>query len=108
MSTPQKAFRTIKKRQVRIRRCQIIVYLHLREEHGQNLELQDGANRTTVGMIFKKEFRRFYFVYLFVRDIERGRDIGKGRSRLPAGSLVQDAILGPRNHNLSRRQMLNQ
>ena len=38
---------------------------------------------------------------------ERGRDIGRGRSRLPAGSLVQGSIPGPRDHDLSRRQTLN-
>ena len=27
---------------------------------------------------------------------ERGRDIGRGRSRLPARSLMQDSILDPR------------
>ena len=27
-----------------------------------------------------------YFMYLFMRDMERGRDPGRGRSRLPAGN----------------------
>ena len=36
-----------------------------------------------------------------MRDTERGRDIGRGRSRLCAGSP------GPWDHNLTRRQMLN-
>ena len=26
------------------------------------------------------------FMYLFMRDTQRGRDIGRGRSRLPAGT----------------------
>ena len=30
------------------------------------------------------------FIYLFVRDTERGRDIGRGRSRLPAAACWQD------------------
>ena len=36
-----------------------------------------------------------YFIYLFMKDTERGSDIGRGRSRLPMGSTVQDPrILG--------------
>ena len=31
-----------------------------------------------------------YFIYLFMRDTERGRDIGRERSRLHAGSLMWD------------------
>ena len=41
------------------------------------------------------------FIYLFMRDTQRGRDIGRGRSRLPAETLMQDLILGPRDHDLS-------
>ena len=45
----------------------------------------------------------FFFLrfYLFIherqreRERERGRDIGRGRSRLHAGSPMQDSILGP-------------
>ena len=40
-------------------------------------------------------------------DIERGRDMGRGKSRLPAGSPMRDSIPGPRDHDLSQRQMLN-
>ena len=39
------------------------------------------------------------------RQKERGRDIGRGRSRLHAGRPTWDSIL--RDHDLSRRQMLN-
>ena len=42
-----------------------------------------------------------------MRDRERGPDTGRGRSRLHAGSPMRDAIPGPRDHDLSRRQMLN-
>ena len=38
---------------------------------------------------------------------ERGGDTGRGRSRLPAGSPMQDSIPGPRDHALSWRQTLN-
>ena len=36
------------------------------------------------------------FIYLFMRDIERGKDKGRGRSRFPAGSLMQDSA-GPQD-----------
>ena len=42
-----------------------------------------------------------------MRYRERGRDTGRGRSRFPAGSPMQDSIPGPWDHNLSQRQMLN-
>ena len=47
--------------------------------------------------------------YLFTRErhTERGRDIGRGRSRLSEGRLMRDSILGPWDHNLSQRQALN-
>ena len=38
---------------------------------------------------------------------ERGRDTGRGRSRLHAGSPMWDSILGLQDHNLSQRQMVN-
>ena len=40
------------------------------------------------------------FIYLFMRYTERGRDISRGRSRFPVGSLMQDSVPGPQNHNL--------
>ena len=42
------------------------------------------------------------------RDRERGRDIGRGRSRFHAGSPMWDLILGLQDHALGRRQVLNQ
>ena len=41
------------------------------------------------------------------RQRGRGRDTGRGRSRLPWGSLMRDSIPGPQDHDLSQRQMLN-
>ena len=35
------------------------------------------------------------FIFLFRRDTERDRDIGRGRSSLPVGSLIWDSISGP-------------
>ena len=51
----------------------------------------------------------FFFKILFIYswEIETGRDIGRGRSRLPSGSPMWDSIPGPRDHGLSQRQMLN-
>ena len=42
-----------------------------------------------------------------MRDTQRGRDTGRGRSRLPAGSPMWDLIPGLQDHTLSQRQMLN-
>ena len=42
-----------------------------------------------------------------MRDTEGGRDIGRDRSRIPAGSPMWDLIPGPRDHDLSQRQMFN-
>ena len=47
------------------------------------------------------------FIYLFMRDTEKGRDIGRGRSRLPAGSPMWDLDPGPWDHTLSQRQTLS-
>ena len=52
--------------------------------------------------IFKKDF-----IYLFMRDTQRDRDPGRGRSRRPAGSPRQDWIPGLGGHPLGRRQTLN-
>ena len=35
-----------------------------------------------------------------MRDTERGRDTGRGRSRLHAASLMWDSIPGPQDHAL--------
>ena len=40
-------------------------------------------------------------------DTERGRDTGRGRSRLPVGSPVWDSIPAPPDHALGLRQVLN-
>ena len=45
--------------------------------------------------------------YLFMRDTDRGRDPGRGRSRLHAGSPARDSIPEPGGHALGRRQMLH-
>ena len=42
-----------------------------------------------------------------MRDAERGRDTGRGGSRLQVGSPMKDSISGPRDHVLSQKQMPN-
>ena len=39
--------------------------------------------------------KHFFFKNLFMRHRERGKDTGRGRSRLPAGGLMRDSIPGP-------------
>ena len=54
-------------------------------------------------------FKKILFIH--ERHRKRGRDIGRGRSRLPVGSLMWVGLhprtLGPWHHTLSQRQMLN-
>ena len=46
-------------------------------------------------------FLRFYLlIHERHRETERGRDTGRGRSRLHAGSLTWDSILGLQDHAL--------
>ena len=51
-------------------------------------------------------FLRFY-LFIYERHKEKGRDIGRGRSRLLKGSAMQDSIPGLWDHALSQRQMFN-
>ena len=48
-------------------------------------------------------FLKIFNLFIHERHRERGRDTGRGRSRLPAESPMQDSILGPWDHNLSRK-----
>ena len=41
-----------------------------------------------------------------MRDTERGRDTGRGKSSLPTVSLMWDLIPGPWDHDLSQMQTL--
>ena len=50
---------------------------------------------------FLKKF--FYLYLLFMTETERGRDTGRGRSRLHARSLMWDSILGLQDHTLGQR-----
>ena len=48
-------------------------------------------------------FFSFKIFFLFTRVT--GRDIDRGKSRLPMGSLIWDSISGPWDLNLSQRQI---
>ena len=48
-----------------------------------------------------------FCLFIHERHTERGREIGRGRSRLHAGSPMWDSIPGPWDQALSRRQTLN-
>ncbi|CAD7667071.1 unnamed protein product [Nyctereutes procyonoides] len=84
------------------------------KKHGADLGLkkgyQMGVNEGSDGgqSVYHVFFFK-YFIYLFMRDTEseRGRDTGRGRSRLHAGNLRWDSIPGLQDHALGRRQALN-
>ena len=52
-------------------------------------------------------FFKGFYLFIHEKHREKGRDTGRERSRLHAGSPMQDSIPGPRGHALSRRQTLN-
>ena len=41
-----------------------------------------------------------FILFMIVTERERGRDTGRGRNRLPAGSLTWDSIPGLQDHAL--------
>ena len=69
-------------------------------------QLRGTATHSRVSCYQNDAFLRFH---LFINETqrERGRDPGRGRSRLHAGSPTRDSILGPRGHAVSWKQMLN-
>ena len=73
----------------------------------QPLSYPDAPNFLVFIVIFLSFFLKNSFIHSVIHQRERGRDIGRGRSRLPARSPMWDSIPGPRDHDLSRRQMLN-
>ena len=77
---------------------------------GHNVRVVTGGNGWTPTPYPTPPIIFFFkdFLYLFMRHTERGRDTGRGRSRLLAESLMlRDLIPGPWDHDLSQRQMLN-
>ena len=66
-------------------------------------ELMAGKDTQHILHLFhmvEKLFLKKDFIYLFMRDIERGRDTGRERSRLHTRSLMWDSILGLQGHTL--------
>ena len=61
----------------------------------------------TVDIMLNAFFKNIFYLLIHERHREKGRDIGRGKSRFPMGSLMQDSIPGPQDHDLSQRQMLN-
>ena len=43
----------------------------------------------------ENDFLKIFYLFIHERPTERGRDTGRGRSRLPAGSPMWDSIPGP-------------
>ena len=70
-----------------------------------------GVSRpVTLGLLGQLKELWFYFsniLFTYSWETERGRDIGRGRSRLLEGSPMWDSIPGPWDRNLSWRWMLN-
>ena len=68
-------------------------------DHGSSMDGGWGTWGGTFCLFFLKKD----FIYLFIheRHTERGRDTGRGRSRLPAGSPMRDLIPGSLDHDLS-------
>ena len=57
--------------------------------------------------LIKTFFKKRFYLFIHERHRERGRDTGRGRSRLHAGSPTWDSIPGPQDHTLGWRQTLN-
>ena len=68
-----------------------------------DIKCKNLKNLTSEREIF---FKKRFYLFICERHRERSRDIGRGRSRLPVGSLMQDSIPGPLDHYLSQRQIL--
>ena len=58
-------------------------------------------------IIIMATFLKKKIYYFFIYDRQRGRDTGGGRSRLHAGSLMQDSIRQPQDCTLGQSQTLN-
>ena len=63
---------------------------------------QKTANFQMVYLFFK-----ILLIYSWETQRERGKDIGRGRTRFPVGSPIWDLIPGLQDHALSSRRMLN-
>ena len=57
-------------------------------------------------ILFQKKIFLISYLFIHERPRNRGRETGRGRSRLPVGSPMCDLILGLRSA-LSQKQMFN-
>ena len=57
--------------------------------------------------LFPLNFYFFKKILLFIHERQKGRDTGRGRSRLHAGNPTWDSIPGLQDHALGQRQALN-
>ena len=71
------------------------------------IQVPGGSQRITWGRKAGHLGLLRFYLFIHERHTGRGIDMGRGKSRLPVGSLMQDLIPGPWNPNLSQRQMLN-
>ena len=56
---------------------------------------------------FQLLFLKIFYLFIHYRHTERGRDIGRRRSRLPEETPMWNSIPGLWDHDASQRQMLN-
>ena len=69
------------------------------------MEFSTPAEKSLGFFFFFKDF--IYYSFMIDLERERGRDTGRGRSRLHAGNLTRDSIPGLQDHTLGQRQALN-
>ena len=74
---------------------------------GQRQALNRCATQGSPQLCFIIFLKIYLFIYDRHRERERGRDTGGGRSRLHAGSLTRDSILGLQDRALGQRQARN-
>ena len=73
---------------------------------GHNDDLFYSCNCSSGDNIFPF-FLFLKILFIHERHIQRDKDTGRGRRRLPAGSLMWYLIPGPLNHDPSQRQLFN-
>ena len=72
-----------------------------------NISFIYNRDGNSISICLISPFLKIFYLFIHERRTERGRETGRGRSRLPLGSPMQDSIPGPWDHDLSRRQKLN-
>ena len=62
----------------------------------KKIKPRNQVNAKEAGVFEVRSFFFLRFIYLFVKDTEKGRDTGRGRSRLHVGCPMWDSIPDPR------------